>query len=325
MLRLGIVGTDNTHAYQYAAFVNGWREDVPIPVRLPTGDPVPAMYEWAQVLRESTNDGSLDALRSTSGARVTRLWSADAQDADLIRRACDIDVICESPDEVAEDVDAVLVLSENPAEHLAHAAPALRAGLPTYVDKPMAPDRRTAEKMFAMAREYGAPCFTGSSLRYTEELRGFRHYAHARVGEFRGMYVQVPIDNLLYGLHAIEMIDMFMGSDVRRVSGLRARNRQTVCLEFADGRSATYETLGYLQRPCQNLIVNGLHRDVTTQIHGIGSIPADFVRAVLRILATGEGLPSEAAALRFIDIGAAAEAALRSGTPQTIEEVETRS
>ncbi|WP_166459818.1 Gfo/Idh/MocA family protein [Amycolatopsis pithecellobii] len=325
MFRLGIVGTDNTHAYQYAGFINGWREDVPIPVRLPSGEPVPAMYEWAQVLREFTNDGSLPGFQRSSQARVTRLWSGQPEDADLLRNACGIDVICDSPEEVARDVDAVLVLSEDPAEHLRHAETALRAGLPTYVDKPMAPDRDTAEKIFAMAREYGAPCFTGSSLRYSEELRSFRQYALARVGTFRGMYVQVPIDNRLYGLHAIEMIDMFLGSDVVRVSGVRSRCRQTVCLEYTDGRTATYETLGYLARPCQNLVINGTHHDVTTQIHGIGLIPADFVHAVLRMLTTREDLPSERAALRFIDIRAAAEEALRTGTPQTIDRAETRS
>jgi hypothetical protein len=139
------------------------------------------------------------------------------------------------------------------------------------------------------------------------------------------MYVQVPIDNRLYGLHAIEMIAMFLGSDVHRVSALRSQDRQTVCLEYADGRTATYETLGYLARPCQNLVVNGSHRDVTTQIHGIGLIPADFVKAVLRILSTREDLPPEGMALRFIDVWAAADAALRTGTPQTIGQVETRS
>lgn len=81
---------------------------------------------------------------------------------------------CDTMEELCEKSDVILILApSNPETHLHYAETALRYGKPTYIDKTFAPDAKTAEKIFAIAEEYGTPFFTTSALRYASELEAF--------------------------------------------------------------------------------------------------------------------------------------------------------
>ena len=46
----------------------------------------------------------------------------------------------------------------------------LKYGKPTYIDKTFAPNLESAKEIFSLAKEYGAPFFSTSALRYADEL-----------------------------------------------------------------------------------------------------------------------------------------------------------
>ena len=80
-----------------------------------------------------------------------------------------------SVEELVDRSDCIAVLSpDNPELHLALSEYALKSGKPTYIDKTFAPDKATAEKLFALAKEHGTPVYSTSSLRFADEMKFYR-------------------------------------------------------------------------------------------------------------------------------------------------------
>jgi len=302
--RIGIIGTDNTHAYTYGAFINGWAEDEPIPVRTTAGAPVPDMYLWATLLRRLEHDPAAEV--PVPGARVTAIWSADRADAERIARACGIATVCDSPEQACEDVDAVMVLSERPETHLPYARRALERRLPTYVDKPLAETAEAGAEIFAVADCLGAPCYTGSGVRWSPELLAARE----EVRGSRAVHVQCPLGLELYGIHAVEMVNLFLGHDVATVQAIGAADRQVVLLEYHDGASALFEHLNFVRWPTYAATLYGETWHHRVAFDDPAPTALAFVRAFVEFARGGPvPVPAEES-LRLIELVAAAERAL---------------
>ncbi|GHE98775.1 dehydrogenase [Amycolatopsis deserti] len=280
--RIGVIGTDNSHAYAYSAFLNGWADSEPVPTRLPDGTSVPDMYLWAALHGRLRN-----AARSpvpAGDARVTAIWSDDRRDAERVARACGIDRVCASPREACEDVDAVMVLSKEPSTHLEYARLSLQQGLPTYVDKPLAESFEAGRSIFELAADHGAPCYTGSSLRWSPELLTVRDAVRRRPGPPRTVSIQCPLSIELYGIHGVEMANMFLGSAVDSVQSLTASGRQITVLEYPDGSSALIENLEYLAWPTYSVLVGGETWHEGTTFHDPSGTSYEFVRRFVQFV-----------------------------------------
>ena len=310
-IRMGIVGTDNTHAYQFAAFINGWSEKEPVPARLPNGVTIPSMHLWALLLRRFEFDPLVDV--PVSGARVTSIWSQDFADGERVARACNIERICRTPEAACENVDAVMVLSEDPSTHLSYAQPALERGLPTFVDKPFARNVDEALAIFDLAARFGARCFTASALRWCAQFETARDYARSHLGPIKSVYVPCPGSLDLYGIHSVEIANFFLGSDVHAVQTIGVRDRQVTLLEYRDSTSALLEHLNFIRWPIYSATLFGSGWEHRANV----DMPSESILALVQeIVAFARGgcapVP-EAEAVRFIEIVAAARESLQSG------------
>jgi len=133
MIRIGIVGSDNTHAERFSELCN--LEGFPGRVR---------------------------------GARVVSIYGRDPQRTAEVAEKGRIPRIVETPDEMLGQVDAVMVVFRHGALHCEHALPFLEAGVPTFVDKPFATTVRDARRMVGVSAgpgdvrsEYGGFIFYG--------------------------------------------------------------------------------------------------------------------------------------------------------------------
>ncbi|MTD59001.1 Gfo/Idh/MocA family protein [Amycolatopsis pithecellobii] len=319
--RIGIVGTDNSHAYVYAAYLNGWAEAEPVPTRLPDGAAVPDMYLWAALHGRLRN--AVDPPIPAGSARVTAIWSADRDDAERVARACGIDEVCASPHEVCEDVDAVMVLSKDPGTHLDHARAALERGLPTYIDKPLAESLRAGRLIFDLAAKHGAPCYTGSSLRWSPELLAARDAVRREPGPIRTVSIHCPLSIGLYGIHGVEMANLFLGSAVEAVQSLSAPGRQITLLEYAGGTSALIENLEFLPWPTYGLVANGETWHHSTTFHDPSRTSLEFVRRFVEF--AHDRIPPVAGeeSLRLIQIVEAMMASHRTGRRVLVQPLES--
>lgn len=141
---------------------------------------------------------------------------------------------CLTVEELVEKSDVLLVLSPDNCEmHEELCQLPLRSGKRTYIDKTFAPDLPTGQRIFALAEQYGTPCYSTSALRYAEE------YVNWESDPITAISSWGPNGFDRYSIHQLEPTMMLMKTPVKRVMYTAAEKWYTVNLEFADGRPAT--------------------------------------------------------------------------------------
>lgn len=312
-IRIGIVGTDNGHAHLFSGWINGWRDDVPVPAR-PAGYLDSFYLRWAARRTELILESAHGPQRTpVPDAQVTRIWGAVPGEAELIAHACGIDHVADSVDDAVSDVDAVMVLSDLGSDHLGHARPSLEAGLPTYIDKPLAPSVAEAQEIADLAASHRAPWFTASSLGFSYQVRAARSMIDG-LGGLRSVQTKVQNRWADYGIHSFEMTATFLGRDVATMRGHSVGSSDVMTLEYRDGRIAVLQNIGGQSRPsyCATLFCGlGTHFvDITDSV--VTSL--ELIEAFLDMVRHGSEPPVSAAeAVRSIEVVAAGIQALETG------------
>jgi predicted dehydrogenase len=185
-----------------------------------------------------------------TACRVTAMWSApqaDMPEDQVAGWVADAEAMGvqshASMDAMLDEVDGVMVLAVAGHRHLEFAEPALRRGLPTYIDKPLANSIDDARRIAQLAAEHDAPCYSASSLRFAREIG---ELDHAAVGDLVAIDAYGPGELhdlmpgvLFYGVHTIEMVDAIWGPGVRRVSAEHHEDRDLIRLVYDDDRIAS--------------------------------------------------------------------------------------
>ena len=149
--------------------------------------------------------------------------------------------LCDTIEEVIEKSDVLMVLSpDNPEMHEFLCDLPLKSGKLVYVDKTCAPDKATAERIFAVADAHGTKCYSSSALRFATELgeidksKIFKIYSEG----------QPPFD--IYSIHQIEPVVILMNTPAKRVMATGDIKHPAFTIEFADGRLAQIYQAGWL-------------------------------------------------------------------------------
>lgn len=147
---------------------------------------------------------------------------------------------CGSIAELVERSDGIVILSpDNCERHEALAQLPLASGKPCYIDKTFAPDKATAERIFARAEQFGTPCWSASSLRFAEEYQGFDPADVRAVCAWGPGPVSGGLGYVNYAVHVLEPVQLLMGC---APEAILAVSTPDVCyhllLRYADGRTA---------------------------------------------------------------------------------------
>ncbi len=141
---------------------------------------------------------------------------------------------------LVEKSERIIVLSpDNPEMHEELCELPLKSGKLVYIDKTFAPDRKTAERIFALADKYNTKCYSSSALRFSSELASIDKNSVYR------LYSEGPGTYEMYSIHQLEPIVSIMGKRAKRVVFTGEENHPAMIIEFEDGRCAQmYQTNG---------------------------------------------------------------------------------
>lgn len=196
-LRLAMLGmiAGNGHPYSWSAIVNGF--DPVVMASCPY--PVIPRYLGAQPA------GTV----RIPGAQVTHLWTDDPKEAPHVAAASLIPNVVARPEDVIGQVDAVLVATDDGADHVRRARPFVEAGLPVFVDKPLGTTLDELKTFVAWERA-GARLLSSSGLRYAPELDSY-FAAASSVGELRWLCGLTCKTWERYGIHLLEPLFRIVG------------------------------------------------------------------------------------------------------------------
>jgi len=217
MLRIGIVGgAKKWHGMTFAMLFNGYDKRKS------------KRYKWP--CQYSSLVGG--------GARVTHIWDPSRKDAEEVAEVCDIENVLRRKEDMLGLVDGVVLADDCTMKHQKRAPFFLKAGLPTFIDKPLTTDIAEANRLVNLAVASGAPMMSCSSIRYARELEELRKQA-AKWGDILTGNAVCANDLLFYGIHALEPLYALVGPGVKSVRNVGRKGRDIVAVKLKDGRVFT--------------------------------------------------------------------------------------
>jgi predicted dehydrogenase len=219
-LRLGIIGTDTSHAIAFTKAFNG--------------PPGPGHVEGARVVA-AFKGGSPDV--ESSRTRVDKY-------AEQLRTEWNIEFV---PDiaSLCPKVDAILLESVDGQVHLEQARQAVKCGKPMFIDKPLASTLEDAREIARIAGEAGVKWFSSSSLRWSEIATTMRYEDATGVTTW-GPGPTEPhhyLDLSWYAIHPVEVLFTLMGTGCVEVTRTSSENIDVVAGRWKDGRIGTVNAL----------------------------------------------------------------------------------
>jgi hypothetical protein len=190
-LRLGIIGLSdgNGHPYSWSAIFNGYDPETMRECPFPSIPAYLAERSWPE-----------DSLREFG--TVTHIWTQDRQLSDHVSRASRIANIVGDPEDMLGSVDGLLLARDDCENHRRFAEPFLLAGLPVYVDKPLALTPEAAQEMLAL-QTWEGQLFSCSALRFAPELVPGAGVV-SELGPLRRIEGRTPKTWEKYAVHVVE-------------------------------------------------------------------------------------------------------------------------
>ena len=194
MFKIGIIGSDNSHAEIFSKLVN-----IPDPI---TGDFLFPDF------------------------KVTSIFGLDKVRTGQVAGDGKIGFIAETPEQLMDKVDAVMVVFRHGDLHAEYALPFIEAGIPTWIDKPFTIKNEDAKELVSAAREHNTLLTGGSTCKYTSDILMVKNAVEkgSRIGILKTASFNFPATLIneyggiyFYGAHLAEMTMMAFGYDARSI------------------------------------------------------------------------------------------------------------
>ena len=222
-VRIGIIGAENSHTRAFGRLFNVERKFPGISVD----------YVWGE-----TDEFALDASKRGSIPNIVK------DQAEMLGR-----------------IDALIVDHRHAKYHLDAALPFVKAGIPTFIDKPFCYRVSEGKEFLRIAREYKTPVTSFSSVAFSDQTFDLRKqvesmgeinhiiaYGNADIeSKYGGIFTRGSAPSyyfwrgcrFFYGVHVVQPLLTIFGEDVERVRVTRREKRVNASLWFKSGRFAT--------------------------------------------------------------------------------------
>ncbi len=151
------------------------------------------------------------------------------------------------------NIDALIVDHRHAKYHLEAATPFVKAGIPTFIDKPFCYRVEEGKKFLAMARELGTPVTSFSSMAQSNATFDIKEQVES-MGEISQVIRYGPVDLdskyggvFFYGVHIVQPLLFIFGDDVDKVKISRDGKNGNATLVYKNGLFATliFKSLAY--------------------------------------------------------------------------------
>ncbi|MGY8825997.1 MAG: Gfo/Idh/MocA family oxidoreductase [Candidatus Latescibacterota bacterium] len=191
----------------------------------------------------------------------------------------------DSIEELDAQVDFYAVLApSNPEVHEALCRRVFPCAKPTYVDKTFAPDLAAAERIFALADEYGVAMQSSSALRYTN----VQHHLAELVNSSPLHMVTWGGGSSFaeYAIHPLELAISCMGADFERLVRRGHGDFNQLFIEFSRGRTAAVNIYTNTSTPFAAALTTGQGTEYLAV--DSSAIFRDTAAAMLDLFASGQ-------------------------------------
>jgi len=292
MIRVGIIGTNTSHAGVYSGLLNG-KDDTP-----PT----------------------------ESAARITAAWSSGEEglsgfhsDASDLAKEFSIARVVADPSDLVGEIDLALILDDHDggALHPKLARPFLEAGVATYIDKPMALQMDDAIDLFDLAEQHGTPLMSCSALRFADELSAVNA---DDLGELSAVFSVGPGDWYNYGIHAVEAAVTVSGIGAESVQQYHSTDRDLTVITHKDGPRIVIGTLRDA-RTSFHVTAYGAGGMVETDVSNYAGFYANTIRTAVQMAETRATPIGRDVTLEVLGILAAGQQSSDTGAPVRLAEI----
>lgn len=226
MLKLGIIGMSeaNGHPYSWSAIING------------SYDPE-LMKDCGYPVIPAYLAGNVDTL-GIDDAKVTHIWCKEGADiSDHVSRTSHIENVVENMQDMIGQVDAVLLARDDPENHVEMAKPFIDAGVPIFIDKPLAFCRKDLD-YFTSQIQAGKFIMSSSAMRYSAGVQANREKIK-NLGKITLCIAAGPKCLRKYAIHYLEGLFSLLGEpQAIRVQHLGEDGRNTIRVELSNGAVA---------------------------------------------------------------------------------------
>jgi hypothetical protein len=152
--------------------------------------------------------------------------------------------VVDSIDQLLDNVDVVLLETNDGRLHLEQALLVFKAGKRIFIDKPIAASLSNAIAIYEASEKYNVPVFSSSSLRY---IHGIDEISKGEIGLVIGAdtYSPAPIekshpDLFWYGVHGVEILFTIMGTGCKQVVRVYSDGTDKVIGTWKDSRIGSF-------------------------------------------------------------------------------------
>lgn len=214
----------NAHPYSWSAIINGRFDGNEI-----EGIGYPAVADYLNANKDTLG---------IRGARVTHVWTQDMDVSESIAKSSGIPFIAEDLGDLVGRVDAVILARDDPEYHVSMSKPFLDAGIPLFVDKPLAFTREDLD-YFSVQVEAGKFLMSCSSMRYSQECRTVKTELKS-LGKLHLVTAVGKKDWKKYGVHLLEALFSTLDDpDPLWVQHVGEKDTDIVVVGFENGVKAT--------------------------------------------------------------------------------------
>lgn len=152
--------------------------------------------------------------------------------------------IVDSIEDLLNEVDVVLLETNDGRRHLEQVLPVFKAGKRVFIDKPVAASLEDTLRIYKASEEYGVPTFSSSSLRY---IKGAAEARNGELGQVMGATTWSPAsiekthpDMYWYGIHGVESLFTVMGTGCKEVYRVHTEGCDVITGVWNDGKVGVF-------------------------------------------------------------------------------------